>query len=70
MEFSKWFNVYDAKHIEAFKYLQTNGAWPQYFLDQKSKEEITMDFNWYMSIKTKMSEAWMQYVCNKESSEG
>ena len=56
MNFVEWFDPYNKRHIEAYKYLSKNGIWPKNFIP----ENVEMDFHWQYNLFVKIAECWVE----------
>lgn len=61
-----FFDIYNIKHIRAYKHLQIHGAWPIGFIP----DDIEMENNWQMLIWAKMATAFVDAVLKGDIKHG
>jgi len=56
MDFIDFFDIYNVKHLAAYKYLAENGSWPEGFIP----ENCDLSPYWMYQIAEKMAVAYVE----------
>lgn len=59
---SNWFDPHNLVHMKAWNALRMVGMWPMWFQDLMQEEGISIDHYWEMQIKSRICEAWTEYM--------
>jgi len=58
MNIVDWFDPYDIKHMEAYKYLERNGYWPENFIP----DSVELSSVWQIFLVGAMARCWLKHV--------
>lgn len=62
INFCEWFDPQNIEHVKAYAHLQNTGVWPEGF----KPEKIYMEIGWQGIITSKLANAWINYLIQKE----
>ena len=54
-----FFDPYNQEHLNAYKYLQDMGTWPEDFYNLMIERDIPLPPNWQIIIQSKIADAWI-----------